>query len=133
MTDIIRARLKEGRGTDKAAAQVLFSFAEQEDSYADYAAQAENEHEPGNGSRENRSLNTFESLYSPADSGSCLDDAHQNTFESLLTGLGSDEESEDIRNDTVAFDRQCIFYGHFAGQQGSTSYLRKISIIGSRF
>lgn len=42
MTDIIRSRIKEVEGTNRAADPVLFSLAEQEDSLAEYEAQIEN-------------------------------------------------------------------------------------------
>lgn len=80
-----------------------FSIAEHEDSYAEYAVQADNDHEPCNESEENRSLNSFEIHYSPAQSVMGLEDSLQNTFETLLTVLGSNEESEERSDDTVDF------------------------------
>lgn len=72
MTDIIKARIRESGGTNKAAAEVLFCLAQDEDNYYEYI-----------NSNEDDQRNTFESLLTQSYGDDEAEGDLNNTFEEL--------------------------------------------------
>lgn len=73
MTEVIKARVKEAGGNNRAAAEILFSLAQEEDNYQEYMEAEEPED----------SENTFETLLNNAHDNEQAEDDISNVFDEL--------------------------------------------------
>ena len=89
MTSIIRSRIKDRGGNDKAVAEVLYALVEGDDNFEEYMEAVGTVEET-----EDNSANAFETLFNETNPDEDIITDLKNTFDELVTSDSNEAETE---------------------------------------